>query len=168
MRFRALSQHRFEATLYRANPRMPPCHAQSAPLKLYLPTCIHTAIHTWILLAQGLVEDLLRLPEGKLVSGKAKKAALKWLGGDAGDEASQQDAGASEGDEGSQPARQLLLVDADESAKTVSVMNEASGDVQDGVRVLDCALFAELHRRFEAGHEIKVLVRGGVVVGPVT
>jgi hypothetical protein len=110
---------------------------------------------------QGLVEDLLRLPEGKLVSGKAKKAALKWLG-DAGD-----DAGVEGGDkepEGSQRTRDLLLVDTDANTSTVSVMNEASGDVLDGILVKDQALFAQLLKCFEAGDEVKVSVCGGVVL----
>ena len=106
---------------------------------------------------QGLVEDLLKMPEGKLVSAKAKKSALKWLGGGGGGD------DGNTGGSATAASVRMLLVDMD--GDTASVMPLRGGDVVDGLEVAaDC--LGDVSSRFANGgdDEVEVMVSRGRIV----
>ena len=101
------------------------------------------------------MEDLLKLPEGKLVTGKAKKSALKWLE-DSRD--GRGEAVCGEGDE--ELMRRWLVIDARQAGSQVvlELLDEETGETKEADSKEEGVL-----EKFEAGSEVYVLTQGDTV-----
>lgn len=113
--------------------------------------------------SHALIEDLLMLPEGKLVTAKAKKAALKWLeeGRQGKTDIAQVDGGEDAPDD-SEEGEMWQLIGCDDNGASLCLMDASDGSTLD-VTLDDDALAAELSARFESGDEVNVVVVRGRV-----
>mmetsp|Transcript_13133 Transcript_13133/g.37780 ORF Transcript_13133/g.37780 Transcript_13133/m.37780 type:complete len:198 (+) Transcript_13133:46-639(+) len=103
----------------------------------------------------GLVEDLLKLPEGKLVSSKAKRTAIKWTETLRGKAAGSDDAP----DAAAGVAGEVMdVIDiAGDGAVSVTLMDE-DGETLEGVAIDDEELAERLRSCFDAGDATRVSV----------
>lgn len=93
-----------------------------------------------------LLDDLLKIPEGKLVSGKSKRSVLKWL-------ESLRSAGSHAKGLCDANVVQCLLLTVDDDMATL--MNEKTSDTFD-VQISDRTLLGQIKETFEQGCEVLV------------
>mmetsp|Transcript_105582 Transcript_105582/g.265898 ORF Transcript_105582/g.265898 Transcript_105582/m.265898 type:complete len:199 (-) Transcript_105582:57-653(-) len=103
----------------------------------------------------GVAEDLMKLPEGKLVTIKAKKTALKWC-----------DALSAGGDKTSGEApvevavSVMLVVDISIEAKKakVTLMDESNPETMEELEISDRGLASSVRACFDEGQEVRLEV----------
>jgi hypothetical protein len=104
----------------------------------------------------NLVDDYLKLPEGKLVNSKGKKKALKWLEILAGI----QNNSDTENLNVQSPIR-YLVIDMDQESKKLTVVNEKDQDIILDNISLQIEVFNEIYQQFENQQDVYVELSEG-------
>jgi hypothetical protein len=113
--------------------------------------------------ARNLIDDLLKLPEGKLVSAKGKNKALRWLGSSSavGPESSE-DCDNADGETSDSPRRWIVAEIVSEKKRQLTLMDADGGlgDLLENVIVGDVALFNKIKAQFDLDGTVYVNVSG--------
>ena len=104
--------------------------------------------------SHSLIEDLLMLPEGKLVTAKAKRTALKWL-----EEGRQGKSDGAAASEDHLEEERWQVFDCEGDTATLWRMDDAGGTTME-VTLHDEVVRAEVASRFETGEELFVFIVG--------